>query len=58
MTRITNGTSTGQLKASHIFVDGNWIPRYEWQAAMDAYKIGTATPAQLRLLENGHWPAP
>lgn len=57
VTRTTLGTATGQPKTTHILVDDTWVPRYQWQAAITAFQNGTATPEQLSLLENGHWPA-
>ena len=35
-----------------------WIPRYQWQDAISAYRNGTATQEQLQLLKDGHWQAP
>ena len=58
VSRVTPGTPTGQLRTEHILVGNRWVPRFEWQAAITAQKNGVATPEQLRLLENGHWPAP
>ncbi len=42
----------------HILVGENWVLRYTWQAAIEAYNNGTATPEQLQMLESGHWEAP
>lgn len=58
VTRTTPGTPTGQVKTQHILVGDTWIPRYQWQNAINAYKNGTATPEQLQLLKDGHWQAP
>jgi len=58
VSRETPGTPTGQMRTTHIFVEGRWVAKYEWQAAITAYQNGVATPVQIRLLELGHWPAP
>lgn len=58
VTRIRPGTPTGQMRTQHILVGNQWIPRYQWQNAIDAYRDGTATAEQLELLRNGHWEAP
>ncbi|MBW7475224.1 hypothetical protein K0T92_10745 [Paenibacillus oenotherae] len=57
--RTTPGNTTGQSRTYHIYTGGNqWTPRHEWQAAITARQNGTATAAQNKMLENGHWPAP
>jgi hypothetical protein len=58
VTRTTPGTPTGQVQTQHILVGDTWVPRYTWQAAIDAYNNGTATPEQLQMLQDGHWEAP
>ena len=58
VSRVTPGTSTGQVRVEHILVGDNWIPRYQWQNAINAYRNGTATREQLQLLKDGHWNAP
>ena len=47
---------SGAIKGSSaFFVDGTWIPGYQWYAAIAARKAGTATPEQIELLDKGHW---
>ena len=58
VSRVTPGTPTGQVRTEHILVGDTWIPRYQWQDAINAYRNGTATQEQLRLLKDGHWQAP
>ena len=58
VSRVTPGTPTGQARVEHILVGNNWIPRYQWQNAINAYRNGTATSVQLQLLKDGHWNAP
>ena len=58
VSRVTPGTPTGQVRTEHILVGDTWLPRYQWQDAINAYKNGTATQEQLQLLKNGHWQAP
>ncbi|KQY91236.1 hypothetical protein ASD24_24180 [Paenibacillus sp. Root52] len=57
--RLTPGNTTGQQKTSHILIGPNqWISKYEWQAAIRARTQGTSTPEQVKVLDDGHWPAP
>lgn len=58
VSRVTPGTPTGQVRTEHILVGDTWIPRYQWQGAISAYRNGTATQEQLQLLKDGHWQAP
>lgn len=58
VSRVTPGTSSGQARAEHILVGNSWIPRYQWQDAINAYRNGNATSEQLQLLREGHWSAP
>lgn len=58
VSRVMPGTSTGQVRIEEILVGDAWIPRYQWQDAINAYRSGTATKEQLQLLEDGHWQAP
>ena len=58
VSRVTPGTPTGQVRTEHILVGDTWIPRYQWQDAINAYRNGTATTEQLQLLKDGHWQAP
>ena len=58
ISRVTPGTPTGQVRTEHILVGDMWIPRYQWQEAINAYRNGTATAEQLQLLKDGHWQAP
>ena len=54
----TPGSPTGQVRTEHILVGDMWIPRYQWQEAINAYRNGKATAGQLQLLKDGHWKAP
>ena len=58
VSKVTPGTPTGQVKTEHILVENNWIPRYQWQQAIQNYRNKTATSAELELLRKGHWEAP
>ena len=58
VSRVTPGTPTGQVRTEHILVGDTWIPRYQWQDAINSYRNGTATQEQLQLLKDGHWQAP
>ena len=58
VSRVTPGTPTGQVRTEQILVGDTWIPRYQWQDAINAYRNGTATQEQLQLLKDGHWQAP
>lgn len=58
VSRVTPGTPTGQVRTEHILVGETWIPRYQWQDAINSYRNGTATQEQLQLLKDGHWQAP
>lgn len=57
VSRVTPGTPTGQVRAGHILVGDAWIPKYQWQDVINAYRNGTATQEQLQLLKND-WQAP
>ena len=57
VSRVTPGTPTGQVRAGHILVGDAWIPKYQWQDAINAYRNGTATQEQLQLLKDD-WQAP
>lgn len=48
----------GRVRTEHILVGDTWIPRYQWQDAINAYRNGIATQEQLQLLKDGHWQAP
>ena len=58
VSRVTPGTPTGQVRAGHILVGDAWIPKYQWQDVINAYRNGIATQEQLQLLKDGHWQAP
>ena len=58
VSRVTPGTPTGKVRTEHILAGDTWIPRYQWQDAINAYRNGTATQEQLQLLKDGHWQAP
>ncbi len=58
VSRVIPGTPTGQIRTEYILVEDAWIPRYQWQDAINAYRNGTATQEQLQLLKDGHWQAP
>lgn len=60
VSRVTPGTPTGQVRVENIYtgIGDGWTPRWEWQAAIDAYNNGTMTAAQEALLKAGHWIAP
>ena len=58
ISRVTPGSPTGQVRTEHILVGDMWIPRYQWQEAINAYRNGKATAGQLQLLKDGHWKAP
>jgi hypothetical protein len=47
--------SGGTKPATYILSGDRWVPRYEWQAAIDARQAGTATPKQIQILDKGHW---
>ena len=58
ITRTTPGTAQGQRKAQHILTGPNqWTPVSQWQSAVSANQVGTATETQKLLLSNGHWNA-
>lgn len=58
VSRVTPGTPTGQVRTEHILVGDTWIPRYQWQDAINAHRNGIATQEQLQFLKDGHWQAP
>ena len=58
ISRVTPGKPTGQVRVEHMLVGDTWIPRYQWQNAINAYRSGTASSEQLQLLKDGHWAAP
>jgi hypothetical protein len=58
VSRVTQGTPTGQRRVLHIMVGNTWVTRHEWQAAITAYQNGTMTAAQEAMLKAGHWLAP
>ena len=46
----------GGIKPKTEILSGErWVPRHEWQKAIEAYQSGTATKEQLKMLEAGHW---
>lgn len=47
--------SGGTKPATYILSGDRWVPRYEWQAAIDARQAGIATPEQIKILDKGHW---
>lgn len=47
--------SGGTKPATYILSGDRWVPRYEWQAAIDARQAGIATPEQIEILDKGHW---
>ena len=58
VSRITPGTPTGRVRTEHILVGDTWVPRHQWQDAINVYRNGTATREQMQLLKDGHWQAP
>lgn len=46
------------FRTEHILAGDTWIPKYQWQDAINAYRNGTATQEQLQLLKDEHWQAP
>ena len=38
-----------------FWINGKWIPGYQWFGAINAYQNGIATKEQTELLEQGHW---
>ena len=58
VSRIISGTPERQYQIHQILVGNKWISRKAWQDAIDGYNNNTATPEQLKLLEDGHWRAP
>ncbi len=58
ITRVTPGTATGKARKVHILAGDKWVSRFEWQAAINAYKSGTMTTAQEAMLKAGHWLVP
>ena len=47
--------SGGSMPQSHILLsNGQWVSRYEWQAAIWAQQNGIATPIQVEILDKGH----
>jgi hypothetical protein len=52
--RTTPGIG-GMGPKSEILVGNQWISRYQWQKAIEAYQNGIATQQQLQILEQGHW---
>ena len=41
-----------------IGVGDDWTPKWQWQAAINAYQNGTMTAEQAALLKAGHRSAP
>ena len=39
-------------------VNNDWTPRWQWDAAVDAYNKGITTPFQDAILNAGHIDAP
>ena len=52
--RIIPG-SGGTKPTTYILSGDRWVPRYEWQAAIDARQAGIATQEQIEILDKGHW---
>ncbi len=58
ITRVALGTSTGSARTVYVLAGDEWVTRYEWQAAINAYRNGVMTAAQEAMLKAGHWLAP
>jgi hypothetical protein len=58
ITRTTPGSAQGQRKIQHILTGSNqWTSVSQWQNAVSANQANTATEAQKKLLNDGHWNA-
>lgn len=58
VSRVTQGTPTGQRRVIHIMVGNTWVTRAAWQDAIKAYQNGSMTAGQEAMLKAGHWLAP
>lgn len=58
VSRTISGTPERQYKIRQILVGGKWVSKEEWEKSKKAYGTKSATPEQLKLLEDGHWRAP
>lgn len=49
---------TGQVQTEYILVGDTWVPKYQWQNAINVYKNATAASERLQLLKDEHWQTP
>ena len=57
VTRTIPGNAQGQQRVTEYLVGDQWIDEDIWKAAERANMAGTATPEQMKILEDGHWQA-
>jgi RHS repeat-associated protein len=56
VSRRTSGTPTTRSQ-NHVLSGSTWVTSSDWHAAIAARRNGTATPEQVRILDDGHFPA-
>jgi len=57
ITRTIPGNAQGQQRVTEYLLSDQWIDESVWKAAERANMSGTATPEQMKILEDGHWQA-
>ncbi|SYX84025.1 DUF4157 domain-containing protein [Paenibacillus alvei] len=53
--RKVPGNGGQQPQTFYKIGENEWVEGYKWFNAIDARKAGTATPEQVRILDQGHW---
>ncbi|GKU77601.1 pre-toxin TG domain-containing protein [Paenibacillus sp. L3-i20] len=53
--RKVPGNGGQQPQTYYKIGEDEWVEGYKWFNAIDARKTGTATPEQVRILDQGHW---
>ncbi|TQR38693.1 hypothetical protein [Brevibacillus brevis] len=53
--RKVPGNGGQQPQTFYQIGENEWVEGYKWSNAIDARKAGTATPEQVRILDQGHW---
>nr|WP_241970776.1 DUF4280 domain-containing protein [Brevibacillus sp. Leaf182] len=53
--RTIPGSGGQKPKSFYKIGENEWVEGYKWYEAIAARKAGTATPEQVRILDQGHW---
>jgi hypothetical protein len=53
--RTIPGNGGNRPQSFYKIGESEWVEGYKWYDAIAARKAGTATPEQVRILDQGHW---